>query len=555
MQTLPINTFILLLARPILNTALNKLRKKSSEASDHQKPEAMTTTVSLPPNFLIVNPNKGRKRDIFKYMVGNNTKSGMNFLDSSEETVKGGAAVDHRWILLVSIIIRRILALINTPLKYFGYLVDFFLNLISQNGGFCSICSNFLQGKLKIPRRGSENFISTIGQLDGRIDLYRTVFLSEKADDSVNSDSHNVRSELGNRYLMDLCIMASKLVYENEKVVKNVVENHWKMHFEAFYNCWNENQKESNTQVFIITDKPKDANLIVISFRGTEPFNAQDWSTDFDFSWYEVPKVGKLHIGFLEALGLGSRGDATTFQNQLRRKHTSFLHVIGESEASVKEKAKKSAYYAVSLTLKNLLKEHRNAKFVVTGHSLGGALAILFPCVLVIQEETEMIQRLLNIYTFGQPRIGDAQLGTFMEAHLNYPNNRYYRVVYSNDMVPRVPFDDKIFAFKHFGVCLYYDSRYFGRFMDEEPNRNFFSLKHMIPMRVNALWEIIRSFVISHTHGPEYQESWFCTLFRIMGLVLPGISAHSPIDYVNSVRLGRERTFPLSTLKSFARKS
>lgn len=256
MQTLPINTFILLLARPILNTALNKLRKKSSEASDHQKPEAMTTTVSLPPNFLIVNPNKGRKRDIFKYMVGNNTKSGMNFLDSSEETVKGGAAVDHRWILLVSIIIRRILALINTPLKYFGYLVDFFLNLISQNGGFCSICSNFLQGinstslslisilllllsaaiiyggiitgKLKIPRRGSENFISTIGQLDGRIDLYRTVFLSEKADDSINSDSHNVRSELGNRYLMDLCIMASKLVYENEKVVKNVVENHWK---------------------------------------------------------------------------------------------------------------------------------------------------------------------------------------------------------------------------------------------------------------------------------------------------------------------------------------
>lgn len=215
--------------------------------------------------------------------------------------------------------------------------------------------------------------------------------------------------------------------------------------------------------MFIIADKPKDANLIVISFRGTEPFNAQDWSTDFDFSWYEVPKVGKLHIGFLEALGLGSRGDATTFQNQLRRKHTSFLHVIGESEASVKEKAKKSAYYAVSLTLKNLLKEHRNAKFVVTGHSLGGALAILFPCVLVIQEETEMIQRLLNIYTFGQPRIGDAQLGTFMEAHLNYPNNRYYRVVYSNDMVPRVPFDDKIFAFKHFGVCLYYDSRYFGR--------------------------------------------------------------------------------------------
>ncbi|KAJ9179491.1 hypothetical protein P3X46_011273 [Hevea brasiliensis] len=555
MPILPINTFIVLLAHPILNIALNKVKKKSgSEASE--KPKAMATNVTCSsPNFLIVNPDKGSKRDIFKYLVANSTKSGMNFLDSSEETVKGGAAVDHRWILLVSIIVRRILALINTPLKYFGDLVDFFLNLLSQNGGFSGIFNNFLKGQLRIPRRGTETFISTIGQLDGRIDLYKTVFLAEKVDDSVALDANNIRSELGNRYLMDLCIMASKLVYENEKVIKNVVENHWKMHFEAFYNCWNENQKESNTQVFMFTDKPKDANLIVISFRGTEPFNAQDWSTDFDFSWYEVPKVGKLHIGFLEAMGLGCRGDANTFQNHLQRKHTSFMHLNGESVGSFMEMAKKSAYYAVSMKLKNLLREHKNAKFVVTGHSLGGALAILFPCVLAIQEETEMIHRLLNIYTFGQPRIGDVHLGTFMEAHLNYPVNRYYRVVYCNDMVPRVPFDDKIFAFKHFGVCLYYDSRYFGRFMDDEPNRNFFGLKHVIPMRLNALWEIFRSFVISHTHGPEYHESWFCTFFRLMGLVLPGVSAHSPIDYVNSVRLGRERTFPLSTLKSFARKS
>lgn len=280
------------------------------------------------------------------------------------------------------------------------------------------------------------------------------------------------------------------------------------MHFVDFYNCWNgkirclsplicffkrknkrnygrwsyllihflyniffliiENQKEENTQVFICCDKPKDANLIVISFRGTEPFNAQDWSTDFDFSWYEVEKVGKIHVGFLEAMGLGSRGDPSTFKNHLRRKLAGFFHLDQETETMMMEWAKKSAYYAVSMKLKSLLTEHRNAKFVVTGHSLGGALAILFPCVLVIQEETEIIRRLLNIYTFGQPRIGDAQLGKFMEAHLNFPANRYYRVVYCNDMVPRVPFDDKVFAFKHFGVCLYYDSRYFG-----QVSRNF----------------------------------------------------------------------------------
>ena len=217
--------------------------------------------------------------------------------------------------------------------------------------------------------------------------------------------------------------------------------------------------------MFIFTDKPKDANLIVVSFRGTEPFNAEDWSTDFDFSWYEIPKVGKVHVGFLEALGLGSRSDAATFQTHLQRKHaTGLFHLHGDhSEATTPEWAKKRAYYAVLTKLKTLLKDHKHAKFVVTGHSLGGALAILFPSVLVIQEETEVLHRLLNIYTFGQPRIGDALLGKVMESYLNNPVTRYFRVVYCNDVVPRVPFDDKILAFKHFGTCLYYDSRYFGR--------------------------------------------------------------------------------------------
>lgn len=62
--------------------------------------------------------------------------------------------------------------------------------------------------------------------------------------------------------------------------------------------------------MFLFCDKAEDANLIVISFRGTEPFNADDWSTDFDVSWYDIGQTSgsrHLHVGFLEALGLGSR--------------------------------------------------------------------------------------------------------------------------------------------------------------------------------------------------------------------------------------------------------
>lgn len=104
--------------------------------------------------------------------------------------------------------------------------------------------------------------------------------------------------------------------------------------------------------------------------------------------------------------------------------------------------------------LASLLEKHPNAKFVVTRHSLGGALAIMFPTILVLNNETDALNRLLAVYTFGQPRIGNQNLAEFMGQLLR---QKYFSIVYSNDMVPRAPLDENVFLCKHLGVCLHYD--------------------------------------------------------------------------------------------------
>lgn len=212
-----------------------------------------------------------------------------------------------------------------------------------------------------------------------------------------------------------------------------------------FFNACNSSdfQDQFSTQAFMMCDKSTDDDMIVVAFRGTEPFDAMQWCTDIDFSWYEIPRVGKVHGGFMKALGLQKKN--------------------GWPKEIDTKKQQLFAYYAIREKLREVLRRNKNAKFIVTGHSLGGALAILFPTILALHEEEWILSRMMGVYTFGQPRVGDIKLGGFVEKHIDQPENRYYRFVYCNDLVPKVPYDDKTLLFKHFGKCLYYNSLYRGK--------------------------------------------------------------------------------------------
>ncbi|KAL7605958.1 hypothetical protein Lser_V15G20139 [Lactuca serriola] len=465
-----------------------------------------TCNKSFCKDYLLLSPKDVGFLDLvmllFSEHIGNR-----KFIDCPDGTVE--ESFGHRFVIFISILAQKILHLVDKPLGWLGSAIEFLPNFSDANGGFFMILLNVVSGKLVLPNKESAEFLTAIGLWDIRRDLDSRI----KHDDP--------------RYTSALAIMAAKSAYENQAYIIETVEKHWKMEFLEYFDCWNDYEEDYTTQGFMWSDKTGESELIGISFRGTSPFNAKDWSSDVDLSWYHLPGIGKVHAGFLKALGLQKS--------------------LGWPEDIQTDDKKPYAYYVIRQKLKERLEKNPNAKFMVTGHSLGAALTIVFPAVLALHGETDLLSKLEGLYTFGQPRVGDKRFGEFMKEVLVKHGSRYLRFVYCNDLVPRVPFDSSNLLFKHFGDCHYYNSFYKGQVLAEEPNKNYFSILAFIPMFANALWELLRSFIIYYQNGPEYCETFTCRGWRVIGLLIAGLPAHGPQDYVNLTRLGSPELFKLSS--------
>lgn len=143
----------------------------------------------------------------------------------------------------------------------------------------------------------------------------------------------------------------------------------------------------------------EDLNSMVIAFRGTQERSIQNWIEDLFWKQCDIKYPGMpdamVHSGFYYA-----------YHN------TTMRHGILQAV-----KRGKSLYGDIPV--------------VVTGHSMGGAMASFCALDLAVNRKAKSVQ----LMTFGQPRIGNAVFATYFNQHL--PNT--FRLVHDHDMVPHLP--------------------------------------------------------------------------------------------------------------------
>jgi predicted lipase len=150
--------------------------------------------------------------------------------------------------------------------------------------------------------------------------------------------------------------------------------------------------------------------VIVTAFRGTEAKEIRDWLTDASTPpWPGPARTGYVHYGFAEAL--------------------------------------ESVFPDVAKTLAQLRTNGQSVWF--TGHSLGGALAMLVAARLELEEPR---LRADGVVTFGQPRTCDRMLA---DAYNRGLQGRTVRFVNNNDIVPQLPPEP---AFTHVDALRWIDA-------------------------------------------------------------------------------------------------
>ena len=97
-----------------------------------------------------------------------------------------------------------------------------------------------------------------------------------------------------------------------------------------------------------------------VAFRGTGPFDADDWITDFDLSWYKMGSIEKIHVGFLEAMGLADHSIKHIFDT-LTANHDHDNAQLPD-EYATEDEGKPLAYYAIRKKLSRFARKSQGCQ-------------------------------------------------------------------------------------------------------------------------------------------------------------------------------------------------
>ena len=151
------------------------------------------------------------------------------------------------------------------------------------------------------------------------------------------------------------------------------------------------------------------AQATLVTFRGTE--STADWVSNLHLTTRTIPQVGQVHAGFW------------------------------------------GQFQALQPKIESLLNGQAASPLVVTGHSLGGGIAVLAATTWA------STRTLRALYTYGQPAVAKDNAAAAIGAALN---GRYHRLVNAADIVPRVPP-----GYRHAGHLLQFDGQ--GRVTSTDP--------------------------------------------------------------------------------------
>lgn len=223
----------------------------------------------------------------------------------------------------------------------------------------------------------------------------------------------------------------SNLVYDKESVINDTLKSHYDFDNYHYYSkISHKNLLKKNFTALVLTfirgkksiidlqfmclqkvDEISGKNIITVVFKGSK--EPMDWMTNCTFKDIDFLKRGKVHQGFYQAFRL--------FIRTLSKRNNENNNIP-------------------TSVLDNIDTFNQTSKIILTGHSLGGALATIASCYLT---EIGINSENIDVYTFGSPPVGTLEFCDYYKDKLDI-----YRLVNSEDVVPKL---DRITNLFHFG--------------------------------------------------------------------------------------------------------